>query len=303
MVRVSSHEERDAKEKHNQEHKMNTQKSTRVSPLRQAMIQHMEDRDLSPRTIKVYVYWVEKLSQHYQRSPAQIRVDEANAYLLHLIRERRAWSSVNQALSGVRMFYRTVMEIERPALKIPPRKRAQKLPEVLTREEVLRLIGAHPTLKYRAALNLLYGCGLRVNEAGTLRVNAIDSKQMRVRVVQGKGKRDRYTILPEATLKVLRSYWKTHRSTDYLFPGQQPGHYASPANIQKAYHVARKRAGITKSGGVHTLRHCFATHHLQVGTDLVTLQRMLGHGSLRTTARYLHVVVSAKEMRNPLDDL
>lgn len=281
---------------------MNTRHHTPNSPLRQAMIQHMEDRDLAPRTIKVYVYWVEKLSKHYQRSPARISVEEANAFLLHLIRERRAWSSVNQALNGVRMFYRVVMNIERPALKIPPRKRPQRLPEILTREEARRLIDAHPKLKYRAALNLLYGCGLRLNEAGTIKISAIDSQYMRVRVVQGKGKKDRYTVLPETTLHVLRSYWKTHRSTVFLFPGRKPGHYASPENIQKAYHVARELAGITKRGGVHTLRHCFATHHLEVGTDLVTLQRMLGHSNLRTTARYLHVVVSAKEIRNPLDD-
>jgi integrase/recombinase XerD len=143
---------------------------------------------------------------------------------------------------------------------------------------------------------------LRLGEATQLKPKAIDSQQMRVRVVQGKGKKDRYTILPEATLAVLRDWWKTHRSREYLFPGKQPGHYTSPANIQKAYHVARELAGIEKTGSVHTLRHCFATHHLQLGTDLVTLQRMLGHSNLRTTTRYLHVVVGTDDIRNPLDD-
>lgn len=281
---------------------MNTQQHTPNSLLRQAMIQAMQDRDLSPRTIKVYVYWVAQLSKHYQRSPARINVEEANAFLLKLIREDRAWNSVNQALNAMRMFYRTVMHIEQPALWIPPRKRPQTLPEVLTREEVQRLIDAHPKLKYRAALYLLYGCGLRLSEAASLPVHAIDSANMRVRVTQGKGKKDRYTILPEATLRLLRAWWKTHRNTELLFPGKQPGHYSSPANIQKAYRHARELAGICKTGGVHTLRHCFATHHLQLGTDLVTLQRMLGHRNLRTTARYLHVVVGAGEVRNPLDD-
>jgi site-specific recombinase XerD len=266
------------------------------------MIQHMQDRDLAPKTIKVYVYWVEQLSKHFGKSPARISVEEANAFLLHLIREDRAWSSVNQALNGLRMFYRAVMQIEQPDLRIPRRKRPQKLPEVLTQDEVQRLIDAHPHLKYRAALYLLYGCGLRLNEAATLPVNAIDSVNMRVRVVQGKGKKDRYTILPEVTLEILRAWWRTNHSKNYLFPGVQPGHYASSANIQKAYHLARKTAGIEKSGGVHTLRHCFATHHLQMGTDLVTLQRMLGHSNLSTTARYLHVVVGTDDIRNPLDD-
>jgi integrase/recombinase XerD len=223
-------------------------------------------------------------------------------FLLYLIRKDCAWSSVNQALNGLRMFYRTVMQIEQPDLRIPPRKRPQKLPEVLTQDEVQRLINAHPQLKYRAALYLLYGCGPRLTEAASLQVNAIDGPQMRVRVVQGKGKKDRYTILPEAILEILREWWKTHQSRECLFPGKRPGHYSSAANIQKAYHLARQMAGIEKSGGVHTLRHCFATHHLQLGTDLVTLQRMLGHSNLKTTSRYLHVVVGTGEIRNPLDD-
>jgi integrase/recombinase XerD len=132
---------------------------TAHSPLRQALIQAMEDRDLAPTTIKAYVYWVKQLSEHYQRSPDRISVDETNAFLLYLIRERRAWSSVNQALNASRMFYRVVMQVEQPGLSIPPRKRPQKLPEVLTMEEAGRLIDAHPKLKYRAALYLLYGCG------------------------------------------------------------------------------------------------------------------------------------------------
>ena len=277
-------------------------KPTTHSPLRHAMIQKMEDRDLAPKTIVVYVYWVAELARYYHLCPSRIGAEETNAFLLHLIRERKlAWSTVNQALHGIRLFYREVMGIEEPGLKIPTRKRPQRLPEVLSRDETLELINAHPKLKCRAALHLLYGCGLRLNEAAQLPVSAIDSGQMRVRIEQGKGKKDRYTILPQVTLQILRAYWRTHGSKDYLFPGKRPGHYICPATIQRAYHHARKIAGISKTGGVHTLRHCFATHHLQIGTDLVTLQRLLGHSSLKTTVRYLHIVVSADKIRNPLD--
>jgi site-specific recombinase XerD len=266
------------------------------------MISAMEDRDLSPRTMRTYVHWVRRLSVHYQQCPSRISLDDVNAFLMHLIRrEKLAWSTVNQALNAIRFFLVHVRGIEQPTLRIPKRKKAQRLPEVLSREETLCLINAHPKLRYRAILHVLYGCGLRLNEAAQLRVTDIDSDRMRVRVEQGKGKKDRYTILPQTTLEILREAWREHRSRGYLFPGKQPGHYISPGSIQKAYHEARELAGIHKGGGVHTLRHCFATHHLHLGTDLATLQRMLGHAHLKTTARYLHVVISTGELRNPLD--
>jgi site-specific recombinase XerD len=157
-------------------------------------------------------------------------------------------------------------------------------------------------LKYRAALHLVYGCGLRVGEAASLPFQAMDGKQMRVRIAQAKGKKDRYTILPKRTRDVLMDWWRTHQSPHIFFPGQKTGHYIAPAGSQRAYHEACEEAGITRGGGVHTLRHCFATHHLQLDTNLVVLQRMLGHTDLKTTSRYLHVVVSQQEIRNPLDD-
>jgi site-specific recombinase XerD len=270
------------------------------------MIQQMEDRNLAPRTIKTYVYWVKKLSRYYERCPSKISIEEINAFLLHLIRERRqAWSSVNQALCAIRFLLVHVFNHEQPPLRIPRRKREQRLPEVLTQAEVTRLINAHPKLKYRATLHVLYGCGIRLGECTKLNVSDIDSEQMQVRVEQGKGRKDRYTILPQTTLKVLRAYyredWPDRRG--WLFPGRKPGHYLSSHSIQTAYHLARKLAGIHKAGGVHTLRHCFASHHLQLGTDLVTLQRMLGHSNLKATMRYLHVVIDpGQRLRNPLDD-
>lgn len=277
---------------------------TKISPLRQAMITAMEDRNLSPRTIRSYLYWVAQLAEHFVCSPARIAVEQCNEYLLYLIRERKlAWSTVNQALNAIRFFRRHVLLEEQPALHIPKRQREQRLPEVLSQEEAIRLIQAHPQLRYRAIFHVLYGCGLRLCEAAQLQVTDIDSDHMQVRVEQGKGRKDRYTVLPQTTLEILREWWLEHRSRPYLFPGKQPGHYISPGSIQKAYHRARILAGIHKSGGVHTLRHSFSTHHLRMGTDLATLQRLLGHTNLRTTARYLHVVVDPNQrMRHPIDE-
>ncbi|MDF3131281.1 site-specific integrase [Kiritimatiellaeota bacterium B1221] len=278
-----------------------------MTPLRHALIQEMSDRHLAERTIKTYVYWVAELAMHYHRCPSKISEGEVNRYLLEeLIRKKQAaWSSVNQALCAIRFLRGQVLGLDTCALRIPPRKREQRLPEILSLNEVKRLVDAHPKLKYRAALTAIYGCGLRVGECAGLRVQDIDSEQMRLRINQAKGKKDRYTILPRVALEVLRTYYWDARPgpVGLLFPGQKDGTPLHPACIQRAYGEAKKIAGIHKRGGVHTLRHCFATHHLQMGTDLVTLQRMLGHSSLKTTARYLHVVVgSGSGGRNPLDE-
>ena len=282
------------------------QNSTRISPFRQAMITEMQDRGLSPHTRRAYVRCLVGLARYYSRCPSTICVEEINAYLLHLLRERKlAYSSVEQTLHGIRFFLLHVLDHEVPGLSIPPRKREQRSPEVLTRKEVMKLVTSHSSLRTRAILHLIYGSGLRVSESARLKLTDIDSEQMLVRVKQGKGNKDRYTILPRVTLKLLRDYYRAeHPSiTLWLFPAKDPRKHLSVKSIQRAYHQARKQAGIHKSGGVHTLRHCFATHHLQIGTDLVTLQRMLGHRSLQTTARYLHIVINPQQrLSNPLDE-
>jgi site-specific recombinase XerD len=270
------------------------------------MIQEMIDRRLSPGTINTYVHWVSALARHYNACPSALSDEQINAYLLEeLIRKKdAAWSSVNQALCAIRFLRAHVLQMEVSALRIPPRKREQRLPEILTLDEVRHLLDAHPKLRYRAMLSILYGCGLRVSECAALRVADIDGEQMRVRVEQGKGKKDRYTLLPETTLSLLRDYYRQHRPDrrGWLFPGQKEGAHLRPESIACAYKEAKAIAGIHKRGGVHTLRHCFATHHLQLGTDLVTLQRMLGHNNLKTTSRYLHVAIGVGSRgRNPLD--
>lgn len=270
------------------------------------MIQEMSDRHLAARTIDTYVYWVADLAKHYHVCPSRLSDEQINHYLRQeLIRNRdAAWSTVNQALCAIRFLRGPVLHMEVSALYIPPRKREQRLPEVLTLDEVRRILEAHPKLRYRAMLTTIYGCGLRVGECAALRVADIDGEQMRVRVEQGKGKKDRYTVLPEATRKLLRDYYLQHRPDprSWLFPGPSGYRHITTASIMRAYTEAKKIAGIHKHGGVHTLRHCFATHHLQLGTDLVTLQRMLGHNNLKTTSRYLHVAIGVGSGgRNPLD--
>jgi len=278
-----------------------------MTPLRHAMIQEMSDRHFAPRTSATYVFWVSDLAKHYNRCPSKLSDDQINAYLREeLIRKRNAaWSTVNQALCAIRFLRREVLGMEVIRLYIPPRKKEQRLPEILTLAEVKRLLDAHPTLRYRAMLTTIYGCGLRVSECAELKVRDIDGEQMRVRVDQGKGKKDRYTILPKATVEMLRSYYRHYKPgpDGWLFPGREAGTHLNAAGIQRAYQEAKRLAGIHKVGGVHTLRHCFATHLLQLGTDLVTLQKLLGHSNLKTTARYLHVVVDPNRRNlNPLDD-
>jgi site-specific recombinase XerD len=264
-----------------------------MTPLRHALIQEMSDRHLAERTIKTYVYWVAELAMHYNRCPSKITDAEINRYLLEeLIRKKQAaWSSVNQALCAIRFLRGQVLGLDTSALRIPPRKREQRLPEILTLNEAKRLVDAHPKLKYRAALTAIYGCGLRVGECAGLRVQDIDSEQMRLRVNQAKGKKDRYTILPRAALEVLRTYYWDARPgpVGLLFPGQKADTHLNAACIQRAYGEAKKIAGIHKHGGVHTLRHCFATHLVEGGADLRSVQELLGHASIMTTEIYTHI--------------
>lgn len=282
-------------------------KHTPTTPLRQAMIQQMSDRDFAPSTIHTYVYWVADLAKYYNACPSTLNDGQINAYLLEdLIRKRKASAStVNQALYAIIFLRREVLGMNVTALRVPPRKRVQRLPEILTVAETKRLLDMHPNKKYRTALTVIYGGGLRVSECTHLRVQDIDSEQMRLRVEQAKGKKDRYTLLPKVALRMLRDYYASvdHSPAGWIFPGSDPSKPMDTTCIQSAYHRAKKLAGIRKRGGVHTLRHCFASHQLQMGTDLVTLQHLMGHSSLQTTMRYLHVVLNPSgKLRNPLDD-
>ena len=261
-----------------------------MTPLKQRMIDELTLRRLSVRTHESYLGAVSGLAKYYHRSPEQLSIEEVRGYLLHLERERHlSWNSLNVAVSGLRFLYFKTLKWELTRMDIPPRRKESRLPEVLSREEVDRLLAAADNPKHRVALMTLYAAGLRLNEATHLRVQDIDSSRMTIRVEQGKGRKDRYTVLSPRLLEELRVYWKQHPSRHYLFFGTSPDQPLHETAIQKAYNRAKLRAGIQKGHGVHTLRHCFATHMLEAGADVRTLQVLLGHSNLATTARYLQI--------------
>jgi site-specific recombinase XerD len=262
-----------------------------MTKLRQRMDDDMLARGLADRTREAYLWAVTGLARFYHRSPDQISDAEVQAYLVHLIRERqRAWSTCNIVVNGLRFFYHTTLKRDRTTFSIPSPRQSGKLPIVLSREEVQRLLTHAATQKYRTMLMTKYAAGLRLSEVLHLQAHHIDSARMMIRVEQGKGGKDRYTLLPARLLEALRAYWRVARPPDWLFPARKdPARRMDPSSLQKAYLTAKRRAGLTKSGGVHTLRHCFATHLLEAGVDLHTIQRLMGHRHLSTTARYLQL--------------
>lgn len=260
-----------------------------MTPLRKKMIRELQLHRKSPKTIEAYVTAVAQLAAHYHRSPEKISVEEIRGFLHHLIVERRlAFSSVNQKLGGIRFFYRHVLGRDEFDLKVPA-KRSGRLPEPLGRSEVARLIEATQNVKHRALLMTCYAAGLRVGELVRLRTDDIHSERMLIRVREGKGRKDRDTLLSPRLLSELRAYWRVERPHGWLFlNGERSGHLPV-GTAQRIYYTAKQRTGITRGRGIHTLRHSFATHLLEAGVDLPTIQRLLGHSSLATTAKYLHV--------------
>jgi site-specific recombinase XerD len=252
------------------------------------MIEEMKLRNFSARTEESYVAAMVGLVKHYHRSPDQLTQDEIRSYLLHLKERGLSPSSRNVAISGMKFFYHQILGWNEQELFLPPRKGSWRLPEVLSPKEVERLLCATGKLRDRCLLMTAYATGVRVSELVRLKVSDIDSERMTVKVEQGKGKKDRYTILSERLLTELRLYWKEHRSPTWLFPNRKDG----PLSIdyaQRIYNLAKLKAGIHKGHGIHTLRHCFATHLLEAGVDLVTIKTLLGHNSLQSTQRYLQI--------------
>jgi site-specific recombinase XerD len=282
-----------------------------MTPLRQRMIDAMTVRGMSVRTVETYTEAVSRMARHYHRSPELLSPAQIEAYMLHLVKDRRlSHSTLNQLSSASRFLFETVLgrstDIER--LRPPMARAAQKQPQLLAREEIARLFAccAHPV--YRMALITLYASGLRVTEASQLRLCDIDSASDRlcIRIVAGKGAQDRYTVLGASLLAQLRSYCQfhaLHRASNnpggWLFPNKEHTGHTLVDNIQRAYQRARRCAGITKEGCTHTLRHCFATHLLEGGVDLFTIQKLLGHSHISTTSRYLHLI--SPQFRPPKD--
>jgi len=261
-----------------------------MTELRRRMEDDMVARGFASRTRSSYLWAVSSLARFYRRSPDQVSDAEAQAYLVHLLRERHLSSSTcNVVVSGLRFFYHVTLKRDRTAFDIPLSRRPGKLPVLLSREEVERLIGHAANPKFRTMLLTTYAAGLRLNEVLHLRVTDVDSGRMTIRVEQGKGGQDRYTVLSARLLAALRAYWAIARPQPWLFPSARTAQPMHPTALQRAYITAKRRAGIRKPGGIHGLRHAFATHLLEAGVDLHTIQRLLGHGHISTTTRYVHL--------------
>jgi len=261
-----------------------------MTELRRQMNDDMQVRGMADRTRETYLWAVSGLAKFYHRSPDQIADAEVQAYLLHLIRERRrSWSTCNIVVHGLRFFYHETLKRARTTFCIPSPRQPGKLPALLSREEVQHLIAHATNFKHRTMLMTTYASGLRLNEVLHLRVGDIDSARMTIRVEQGKGGKDRYTVLSAHLLEALRAYWKIYHPATWLFPSPLRPHPMDPSGLQRAYQTAKRRAGITKPGGIHALRHAFATHLLEAGVDVHTIQRLLGHRSIQTTTRYFQL--------------
>lgn len=275
-----------------------------INPLRRRMIEDMTVRNLSPATQQSYIYAVAKFSRHFGRSPDRLGLEDVRSYQLHLIAQRRSWSHINQTVCALRFFYGLTLGRTEAMERIVAAREPQKLPVVLSGEEVVRFLEAVPGLRNRVALTTAYGAGLRVGEVARLQTAAIDSSRMLIRIEQGKGGKDRYVMLSLQLLRILRAYWRLARPGEWLFPGHDPAQPVSVATLQEACREAAQRAGLSKPVTVHTLRHSFATHLLEAGTDIRIIQVLLGHARLSTTARCTQVATHLiAETTRPLDRL
>lgn len=275
-----------------------------LSPLRRRMIEDMTVRNLSPATQRSYLHAVAKFSRFFGRSPDRLGLEEVRAFQVHLVSTGISWPALNQTVCALRFFYGVTLGHGEIPERIPYAREPRKLPVVLSADEVVRFLEAVPSLKSRAALTTAYAAGLRASEVVGLKVANIDSSRMVIRVEHGKGGKDRYVMLSAQLLAILRTYWRLARPEHWLFPGRESG---KPIDVQVLYAAcrsARAAANLDKRVTVHTLRHSFATHLLESGTDIRIIQVLLGHANLSTTARYAQVSNGLiRRTESPLDRL
>jgi integrase/recombinase XerD len=274
-----------------------------MSELREKMIKMMKLRNLGKISQRSYLAAVKGLTKYYRKSPDEISKEMIEDYLLYLIDEKkRAPEGIAVVVSGLRFFYKHVIGDEERSPNYGTR-RVRKLPTVLTQEEVWRIINAPKNIKHRLLLMTTYSAGLRASEVIKLRPEHIDSKRMLIKVEEGKGGKDRYTLLSKMLLEELRYYYKKFRPKTYLFPSNYKERgFLTYETVRSTYEDARKKAGVNKGPGIHTLRHSFATHLLEAGYDLRKIQILMGHRSLTTTMIYLHVSrETLSKIKSPLD--
>jgi site-specific recombinase XerD len=274
-------------------HPFNPQRSIAMTPLRQRMLEDMGIRNLSANTQLSYLQQVSSYAKHFHRSPEGLGPQEVRAYQVFLTAERKlSAASIGIATSALRFLYKVTLKQNWAPDEIPMPKKPFKLPVVLSPEEVMHFLDCIDSIKHKTILMTAYAAGLRVSEVTHLKVTDIDSQRMVLRIDQGKGNHDRYVMLSPRLLDVLRSYWKLERPDFWLFPGNIPGQPISKNAVELACQKAHRATGITKPITPHSLRHAFATHLLESGTDVRRIQLLLGHRSLATTSRYLKIATS-----------
>jgi len=259
---------------------------------------------VAPSTKESYLRAVSDLSDfHNNNQPAQLTNDQIQDYLLYSIQERKlSWSSCNVLFCGLKKYYQGFLGRTIKDFSIPPRTRSKKISKLLSKEEVSRLLQAPSNLKHRALLATVYSSGLRVSEVVSLRREHIESDRMMIRVEDGKGRKDRYTVLSQKCLVILREHWRVNQPQEWLFFGRDKTKPMPIGTAQRIYYQAKEKAKITRGRGIHTLRHCFASHLLDDGTEIYVIKRWLGHSSLKTTYNYIHLSPSyLSKIKSPLD--
>ena len=275
-----------------------------ISPLRRRMIEDMTIRKFAPKSQHDYVQRVKNFAAFLGRSPETATFEDVRRYQLHLAASGVSVPTINQTVSTLRFFFRVTLRRHEIVEHTHFIREPHKLPVVLSPEEVTRLLDAAPGIKYKAALSVAYGAGLRATEVTSLKVSDIDSKRMIIRVEQGKGRKDRYVMLSPYLLNLLREWWKAARPQGWLFPGRDPAQPMTTRQLNRACHAAAQMAEINKRVSLHTLRHSFATHLLEHNIDVRVIQVLLGHAKLDTTALYTRVATKTiSEVMSPLEHL
>jgi site-specific recombinase XerD len=274
-----------------------------MTPLRQRYLEDLRLRNYSPKTQQLYVECVSLFARHFGRSPELLGPEEIRIYQLYLIQEKQvSWSRFNQTVCALRVLYGTTLGRDWVIKHLPFPRKETRLPVILSPAQVSGLLQSISNPRYRMFFTTIYATGLRLSEARNLEVADIDSARNTVRVRQGKGHKDRYVMLSPKLLDLLREYWKTYRPGRLLFPGLDPERPLAERTLQDALRQARDKAGLSPQVTAHTLRHCFASHLLETGVNVRVIQLLLGHASLKTTARYTHVADSAlTQTVSPLD--
>jgi len=261
-----------------------------MSKLREQMMMDMDLKGFSDATKTAYIRHIEKFTKFFMKAPEKLGEVEIKQYLHYMLTKLNFSQSYNSAAySALRFLYETTLKRNWDGLKIPRSKRIKKLPVILSREEVKRIFEVTKNIKHQAIFMTIYGAGLRVSEAAALKAGDIDSARMQIKIEDGKGKKDRVTLLSKTNLNILRNYWNVFHPQKFLFYGADINKPISIRTIQSVFEDAVSRAGITKDVSIHSLRHAFATHLIDAGADVFHIQRLMGHSSVRTTTVYIHV--------------